>query len=1494
MKEDLGSDKYSLRCEDFIPEYICTPTPAWLGHMVFAGLVMKELRPRIFVELGTFYGNSYFAFCGAALKHKIDVRCYAVDSWKGEVQTGLYDDTVFQTVNSYNEAHFSSFSTLMRGMFDDYVSHFEDGTIDLLHIDGFHSYEAVSHDFQTWIDKVRPGGIVLFHDVVVHQEGFGVCKFWEEVKRQSSEHFTFTHSHGLGVWRKPGGPELKSAILRGLFSSDWEIIDAVHNLALETWSDIYDVLRVKADYVNYQLSSTQEQLSSTQGQLASTQGQLASTQGQLASTRDQLTISQNQLTMSQNQLTISQNQLTISQNQLSSTQDQLTVTKGQLSSTQDQLTLINEELASAKGELGSTKEELASTKEELGSTKGELASTKEELGSTKGELGNMRATETSLRNEINGLRQTVEILRNSFSYLIGHALVLVLKSPLFLARYLAASVGLKRKECDGKTGSPTSPEQASEEPMTSILMPINDTPPRFRDKAIESIRNFCKRVVLAVVPVDSGMYRFLHRIYEKFFLRGRRWVKSHPVKTLVTNLSNRGALHPAQAYIYLHTFTAPAEDYRASVEFPQPPEKPELSIIIPVYNKFHYTSRCLETLCANAPGLSYEVVIADDCSSDETINATHYFKNIRYIRNHENLGFLRSCNNAIRQARGKYIYLLNNDTEVLPETVQTLYETLISDPAVGAVGSRLIYPNKTLQEAGSIVWNDASCLGYGRGDDPFKSEYSFLRDVDFCSGASLMFSRELFLSLGGFDERFAPAYYEEADFCMSLSHIGYRIVYQPDSMLIHHEYASGCSQNSLHLMKMNQKKFYEKWKDDLKLHMQPCPGNIIEARYHDRKPHILIIDDLVPDSRIGSGFPRAEKMLDDLLRLNVHITFLQALDTKENVWEFPVNVIYESRKKYRQAGVEIICCTPSGPLILLADFLKQRQKYFSLAMISRSHNMDEYKKCAVPLDCPIIYDAEAISQLRTVEWLKLNGRKLQPKDIDSLLEPELSLIRDAAMVFSVSPREQDFMRRGGARNVEVLSHELKLASGSDPIPFEERSGILWVGGVLMEDPGVPNYDSLQYFISEIFPKLPKDITFSIVGEINSPKLLNLQTPRIRFLGRIDDIDALFNKSKLFVVPTRFAAGVPLKLYEAAAHGLPSVVTPLIQTQVAWTPGEDLLVGGSPEKFAKQIKRLYYSKDLWETVHKNCIKCFERDCSSERFSSVLYNAFSTFLDGARGEHNIIGTLLPYIIGKSQCLEVGSESLLAEYPNLSNRTDVVNINADIVASGLSKISSQYHFIFLSHYLEKAIDPVGALRSIFSLLQKDGFLAIVGNDASPDSLLHTPASEEDLVARFSGAVSAQDILARRYHACRRSDTSLAQKRVDEMVKRDLETFAVLNHWSLKDVEILLNTGFRLLNCNGSIVCRIPGDLFGGRYIIFVSLNENEMEARREFLQLFCKALYAACPELEKEFPKVSEHIDGMRLLSQLKDSKHTVAGFRQYKDVIQNVVEQFTDNI
>ncbi|MBP5584872.1 MAG: class I SAM-dependent methyltransferase [Lentisphaeria bacterium] len=223
-----------IHLDDFIIDYWIPGVPGWLGHTYFAGLLMKEFRPRVFVELGTHYGNSYFAFCQSAKKYGVDVCCYAVDSWKGEAQAGEYGEEVYRAVSDYNDRNYSTFSTLLRGMFDDYAGRFEDGTIDLLHIDGFHSYEACRHDFETWVGKVRPGGIVLFHDIAVRQDGFGVCAFWDEVRKQTAESFAFNHSNGLGVWRKPGGPELESPVLRGLFRPDWEIVAAVVNKALET------------------------------------------------------------------------------------------------------------------------------------------------------------------------------------------------------------------------------------------------------------------------------------------------------------------------------------------------------------------------------------------------------------------------------------------------------------------------------------------------------------------------------------------------------------------------------------------------------------------------------------------------------------------------------------------------------------------------------------------------------------------------------------------------------------------------------------------------------------------------------------------------------------------------------------------------------------------------------------------------------------------------------------------------------------------------------------------------------------------------------------------------------------------------------------------------------------------------------------------------------------------------------------------------------------
>lgn len=193
---------------------------SWVGHLPFAAWLMGQCRPDIFVELGTHSGNSYFSFCQAVKEHKLQTKCYAVDSWKGEEHAGNYGEDIFEKVNAHNQQHYAAFSKLMRMQFDDAASYFSEASIGLLHIDGFHTYEAVRHDFETWETKLISGAFVVFHDINVRERDFGVWKFWEEIKEKYPLHVEFLHSHGLGVmftgkddprfpWMHPGGEAQK-------------------------------------------------------------------------------------------------------------------------------------------------------------------------------------------------------------------------------------------------------------------------------------------------------------------------------------------------------------------------------------------------------------------------------------------------------------------------------------------------------------------------------------------------------------------------------------------------------------------------------------------------------------------------------------------------------------------------------------------------------------------------------------------------------------------------------------------------------------------------------------------------------------------------------------------------------------------------------------------------------------------------------------------------------------------------------------------------------------------------------------------------------------------------------------------------------------------------------------------------------------------------------------------------------------------------------------
>lgn len=263
----------------FTPRSLQYP-PAWIGHMPFAYWLAARFRPRTLVELGTHSGNSYFAFCQAVAEHHLPTRCYAVDTWRGDPHAGYYPETIYQSVRDHNHAHYARFSHLLRMTFDEARERLPDGSIDLLHIDGQHHYEAVRHDYESWRPKLAPEALILFHDTQVRERDFGVWRLWEELTASHPHHFEFLHSHGLGVlwhgqtppppplaWLDPAAPE--RTFLQAYFARLGQRL-LEHFEARHKAEALYDALREREttlDDLRAALQTTREELERTRSWL---------------------------------------------------------------------------------------------------------------------------------------------------------------------------------------------------------------------------------------------------------------------------------------------------------------------------------------------------------------------------------------------------------------------------------------------------------------------------------------------------------------------------------------------------------------------------------------------------------------------------------------------------------------------------------------------------------------------------------------------------------------------------------------------------------------------------------------------------------------------------------------------------------------------------------------------------------------------------------------------------------------------------------------------------------------------------------------------------------------------------------------------------------------------------------------------------------------------------------------------------------------------------
>ncbi len=600
---------------------------------------------------------------------------------------------------------------------------------------------------------------------------------------------------------------------------------------------------------------------------------------------------------------------------------------------------------------------------------------------------------------------------------------------------------------------------------------------------------------------------------------------------------------------------------------------PVVSVIVPTYGQVQLTLMCLASIADHAPAQPIEVIVVDDAWNGEDNHRLKQVPGIRLIRNETNLGYLHSCNKAAAAAKGHYLLFLNNDTEVSESWLEPMVSLFRQRPDTGADGAKLLNPDGSLQEAGGIIWRDASGWNFGRSDDPSKPAYNYVREVDYCSAAALMVERQVFANLGGFDKIYAPAYFEDADLCFRLRRIELKVLYQPAARVVHHEGMSHGRDTSVGIKSYqvaNRRAFIGRWADVLAHEHFPNGNNVFRAR--DRAMHgkvILVIDHYVPTPDRDAGSRSIMAWLRIMLQAGVIVKF----------WPHNLNYSPGYTEALQDMGVEVFY-RPDQPVF--ESWIKQVGGEIDTVLVCRP----EVAEDLIPSirrhsRARVIYYGHDLHFQRMGLQAEVTRNDRLYRAASHMRDRECALWRQADL--SLYPSEEE------AKIALALQPDSKIESivpycfdqFAMPRAAPKSEEIIFVAG--FGHP--PNEDAACWFVHEIWPLIrigAPGAHLSIIGSNPTPRVQALAADGTSVFADVSgtELAAAYGRARVAVVPLRCGAGVKLKVVEALSAGLPLVTTPV---GAQGLPGLSTVVAVEDDapSFAAAVASLLHDDVAWE-------------------------------------------------------------------------------------------------------------------------------------------------------------------------------------------------------------------------------------------------------------------------------------------------------------------------